>query len=298
MGFISRPFGALLLWFINIVGNYGVALIFFTILVRIILLPLSIKQQKSMQETQRIQPEISKIREKYKNDKEKLNEETMKLYKEHNVNPAGGCFPLLIQFPIIIGLYQTIIRPLTYMFNLTADQIAILTEKVNEVLLAQGKGLIEGVGQFEIKIAQNLNADILESVGLTNINIINFNFLGINLGDTPNMSLINLLWVIPIFAALTTFLTTKVTTALSGNQQAEGSAASTMKTMNMLFPVMTAWFTFTMPAGVGFYWILGNVIQIVQQVLLNLYFKSKEAANPLVIESNTTKPNKGGGKKK
>lgn len=298
MGFISRPFGALLLWFINLVGNYGFALILFTILVRLILLPLSIKQQKSMQQTQRIQPEMNRIREKYKNDKEKLNEETMKLYKEHNVNPAGGCLPLLVQFPIIIGLYQAIIRPLTYMFNLTADQIEVLTQKVNEVLSAQGKNIIEGVGQFEIRIAQNLSPEILESVGLTNINIIDFNFLGINLGDTPNMSLINLLWIIPIFAALTTFLTTKVTTALSGNQQAEGSAASTMKTMNMLFPVMTAWFAFTMPAGVGFYWILGNVIQIIQQIALNYYFKSKEAENPLVIESKEKKPNKGGGKKK
>ena len=105
MGFISRPFGLLLYWLNYFFGNYGVALIIFTIIVRAIMLPLNIKQQKSMRKTQIIQPELEKIREKYKNDSQKQNEETMKLYKKSGVNPMGGCLPLLIQFPVIIGLY-------------------------------------------------------------------------------------------------------------------------------------------------------------------------------------------------
>ncbi|OQB13255.1 MAG: Membrane protein insertase YidC [Firmicutes bacterium ADurb.Bin193] len=296
MGFISAPFGSLLFWLNNLVGNYGLALIIFTVLVRIILLPLTVKQQKSMQEMQKINPELAKIKEKYKNDKDKLNEEMMKLYKEHNVNPAGGCLPVLIQFPIIIGLYQVIIKPLTYMFKLAPEKIAELTVKVNEVLAAGGKPLIDAADyNGQIMVAQSVNTDILNSVGLGNITPINFNFLGINLGDTPSMSLITALWVIPVLAAVTTYLSTKISMAQTNNTSDDQTAA-TMKTMNMIFPFMTAWFAFKMPAGVGLYWIMGNIIQIVQQYSLNRYFKSKPAENPLVIEKEH-KPNKGGGKK-
>jgi len=295
MGFISRPFGLFLFWLNNLFGNYGVALIFFTLIVRIILLPLSVKQQKSMQDTQKIQPELAKIREKYKNDKQKLNEETMKLYNKSGINPAGGCLPLLIQFPIIIGLYQVIIKPLTYMFSLSAEQITILTDKVNEALVAKGMQVISGVGRFEIAIAQNLkflSSEVLQSVGLANTKLINFNFLGLNLGETPSLNFITVLWIIPILAALTTFLSTKVSTAQNTTaKEGADNAASTMKTMNALFPLMTAWFAFSMPAGVGFYWILGNIIQVLQQLLLNHYF-SKADNNVLVIDEKKPKRNR------
>ncbi|MCK9478126.1 MAG: YidC/Oxa1 family membrane protein insertase [Firmicutes bacterium] len=294
MGFISRPFGLFLFWLNNLLGNYGAALIFFTLIVRIILLPLSFKQQKSMQDTQKIQPELAQLREKYKNDKQKLNEETMKLYKKHEINPAGGCFPLLIQFPIIIGLYQAIIKPLTYMFGLSETQLSMLIEKVNEVLVSKGQQAIGGIGRFEIAVAQNmkyLSAETLESVGLSAAKLINFNFLGLNLAEVPNLNFITVLWIIPLLAALTTFLSTKVSTAANESSKTEDSAASTMKTMNAIFPLMTAWFAFSMPAGVGFYWILGNVIQIIQQLVLNKYFSIKAERNPLVIDN---KPFRGG----
>jgi YidC/Oxa1 family membrane protein insertase len=300
MGIISRPFGLLLNFLNNFTGNYGVALILFTIIVRLILLPLSIKQQKSMRETQKIQPELAIIREKYKNDKQKLNDETMKLYQKHGVNPAG-CLPLLIQFPIIIGLYQAIIKPLTYMFGLADDQISFLTEKVNEVLISQGHEAIKGMGQFQISIAQNLKSlpgDVLESVGLSSVNFINFNFLGLDLGKSPSINFITVLWIIPILAAVTTFLSTKVSTSAGGQQAGDEGAASTMKTMNALFPLMTAWFAFSMPAGVGLYWILGNIIQILQQIVLNKYFKPNEDDNPLITKKAEIKVNKGGGGKK
>ena len=298
MGFISRPFGILLLWLNNFFGSYGWALIFFTVIVKLILLPLSIKQQKSMQQTQKIQPELAAIQSKYKNDKEKLNEETMKLYKKHNVNPAGGCLPMLIQFPIIIGLYQVVIRPLTYMFNISAEKIAELTTLVNGAIVSGGGAEIAAARQSEILVAQHLTPEILSTAGLENISLINFDFLGLNLGSTPDMQWLNALWIIPILAALTTYLSSKVSMAMSGNtSQPENSAASTMKTMNMIFPLMTAWLAFTMPAGVGLYWIIGNIIQVVQQLALNWYFKSKAPEQQeSVIESGSPKSS-GTGKK-
>jgi YidC/Oxa1 family membrane protein insertase len=320
MGFISRPFGILLFALNHLVGNYGWALVLFTTIVRILLLPLSIKQHRSMQETQRIQPKLAELQKKYANDKQKLNEETMKLYKEHNVNPMGGCLPLLIQFPIIIGLYQVIIRPLTYMLNISADKIAALTQQVNEALAAKGQAIINGARQSEIIIAQNLTPEMLKSIGLENVSLINFNFLGLNLGDTPSLGFTRInfelfgqlysapfitlspLLLIPILAALTTFLSTKITTALSGSKPQEGSAASTMNTMNMLFPLMTAWFAFTLPAGVGLYWILGNIIQMIQQIAITKYFGAKqpevEAQSEATSQIPKTPAKKKGGKPK
>jgi YidC/Oxa1 family membrane protein insertase len=211
----------------------------------------------------------------------------MKLYQKHGINPAGGCFPLLIQFPIIIGLYQAIIKPLTYMFGMLPEQVTVLTEKVNEVLVSKGLDAIGDVGRFEIPIAQNLkylSADVLESVGLANVKLINFNFLGLDLGQTPSLNYITLLWIIPVLAALTTFLSTKVTSTSNAASTEANSAASTMKTMNALFPLMTAWFTFSMPAGVGFYWILGNIIQIIQQFFLNRYFAAQQQDSKPALE--------------
>lgn len=114
MSFIAEPLGRLLLMVYGIVGNYGIAIIIFTVLVKMIMIPLTMKQTKSMKNMQEIQPKIKEIQKKYQNDKEKMNEKVMELYKEHNVNPFGGCLPLLIQFPIIIGLFTVLRQPENY----------------------------------------------------------------------------------------------------------------------------------------------------------------------------------------
>ncbi len=116
MNFIAQPLGVLLRLIYDLIGNYGISIIVFTIIVKLILVPLTIKQTKSMKGMQEIQPELKKIQEKYKNDQETMNNKMMELYKKHNVNPFGGCLPLLIQFPIIIGLFTVLRSPLNYGF--------------------------------------------------------------------------------------------------------------------------------------------------------------------------------------
>ena len=117
MTILYELFGSMLYYIYNFVGDYGIAIILFSLIAKLILLPINIKQTKSMHETTRIQPEIQKIQKKYKDNPEKLNEETMKLYKEHSINPVGGCLPLLIQMPIIIGLYRVLQQPQIYVFG-------------------------------------------------------------------------------------------------------------------------------------------------------------------------------------
>jgi len=278
---VTQPLSFLLLTLYSFIHNYGLTIIIFTFIVKLIMLPLTIKQQKSMAETQRIQPLLAEIQAKYKTDKTKLNEETMKLYKEHNVNPAGGCLPLLIQMPIIFGLYQVIYNPLTYMFNLTTDQITALEGATGVV-----------IKQREIAGAQILTPDILNRLGLTNVQIIDFNFLGLNLGLTPSMQP-SMLWIIPILAAASTYFVSKLSAPAKNPNAPINEMANSMATMNKIFPLMTAMFTFSVPAGVGLYWVVSNGFQIIQQYALNIYLKGH--TDPLVIEKGDKKklPKKG-----
>jgi len=281
MQIITQPLGFLLLTLYSFIHNYGLTIIIFTFLVKLIILPLTIKQQKSMAETQRIQPLLAELQVKYKTDKAKLNEETMKLYKEHNVNPAGGCLPLLIQMPIIIGLYWVITQPLTHMFGLNADQIASLKEATGVV------------GIQQIDIAKSLTREILNNLNLSNVQIIDFNFLGLDLGATPNMNHPSILWIIPVLAAASTYAVSMLSAPAKNPNAPANDMANSMATMTKIFPLMTAWFTFSFPAGVGLYWIISNVFQVIQQYALNIYLKGHK--NPLVIEKSDKKklPKKG-----
>jgi len=124
---LARPLGALLKLIFDLTNNYGMSIILFTIVVKLVTVPLTIKQTRSMKEMQEIQPKLKKLQEKYKTDKEQLNVKTMELYKEHNISPFGGCLPLLIQFPIIIGLFAVIREPGLYVFESQAAYEAINT---------------------------------------------------------------------------------------------------------------------------------------------------------------------------
>ncbi|GAB6085947.1 YidC/Oxa1 family membrane protein insertase [Alkaliphilus crotonatoxidans] len=127
MSALAKPLGLLLKMIYDIIGNYGLSIIIFTILVKLLMVPLTIKQMKSMKGIQEIQPKLKELQEKYKDDKEKLNVKTMELYQEYKINPFGGCLPLLIQFPILIGLFAVLREPGIYVFESQAAYEAINT---------------------------------------------------------------------------------------------------------------------------------------------------------------------------
>ena len=267
---LYKLFGAILKFFYELSGNYGVAIILFTLAVNIILLPLTWKQQKSTTKMQSIQPELKKIQQKYKNDKEKLNMEMMKLYKDNDINPMGGCLPLLIQLPIIFILYQIVYRPLTYMLSMAPDAIEALKTTYN---------------------LHDYSAEIKIAALDPSINI-DFNFLGLNLSETPSFSNFHWLWLIPALAGITTFALSWLTTKQSNarkTEKEENSTADTMQTMTKIMPLLTVWFAFNFPAGIGFYWIMNNLFKMIQQLAVNMIL-SKE--DPLVIEQGGNKKKK------
>ncbi len=231
----ARPLGALLKLVYDIVANigmdykvlsaYGIAIIITTIIFKFILLPLTLKQTKSMKNMQKIQPKVQELQKKYKNDKETLNKKTMELYKEYNVNPFGGCLPILIQFPIIIGFFKALRDPVMYVFK---------------------------------------DPEVYQGIGKA--------FLWIKDLESPD------LYVLPLLAGLTTYLTSKMMNPSSAAQ--DDKAQSTQKMMTYFMPIMIIWFSRSFPAGLALYWVIGNVFQIVQQYVMN------KSADQVKEESN------------
>lgn len=304
LDFICGPLGKFLYFIYNSVHSYGLAIIIFTILVRLALLPLTIKQYKSTAKTQEIQPLIQDLQKRYKNDKEKLNQEMMKVYQENNVNPAGGCLPLLIQFPILISLYWVIVQPLKFMLDKTPAQIAKLTEVATQAMTATGHTL--GY-QKELSVLNFFyeNRSALDKVSgiLSSKELIDFNFLGLHLGVIPSYKT-NLLFgadahiylpllLIPILAAITTFISTKLSMPKNMQNNAQNGMASSM-TNSMMYvgPIMTLFISFGIPAGVGLYWIVGYVFAIFQQLYINKHvIKRNDTADAKVIADKSSSNN-------
>jgi len=283
---IYRPLGFLIQIIYDLVQNYGLAIILFTIVIKLILMPLQVKSQKAMKRQQKIQPIVAELQKKYANDQQRLSQEMMKVYKENNVSMTGGCLPLLIQFPILIGLYNIIRRPLTYIRGINFSDKSAL-EQVKELASKVGEK-IPNMDQF----IQNEQIKISTWANQHNITDweINFDFLGLDLSQKPQFNSIfklmngdfsdlstTLLILIPAVAMLLTWLSSKYSQKLSGSANNTNEQAQSMtKSMNLMMPLMTGYFTFILPSGIGIYWIISSVMQIVQQFIITLFFDRKE----------------------
>lgn len=294
---ITRPMGFIIKLIYDLVQNYGLAIILFTVLIKLVLMPLAVKSQKAMRKQQKIQPYLLELQKKYENDKEKLQLETMKLYKENNISMSGGCLPLLIQMPILFGLYSVIQKPLTYLLNIDFSLSENLT-KVTDIAAKMGEQYPDIIGKLANYSPEQLikSAQIQLSTWSNILNgandpwIMDFGFLGLDLSVVPKVSLSYifsgqfmhidrvLLILIPAIAIFTTWLSMRQSqkmTEMPENDKANEAAQSMNKSMNLMMPIMTGFFAFTLPSGLGLYWIVSNIMQIVQQKLLNNYFKNK-----------------------
>lgn len=217
--FIAMPMGQLLHWLVNIVGDYGYAIIAFTIITKLLLLPINIKQTHSTKRMNEIQPKMKEIQEKYKNDKEKLNQKLMELYKEEKYNPASGCLPALIQLPIVIALFNVLRDPVKYVFGTPQAYDAINKGFwwMTNIGIAETKATLLAIGGFGL----------------------------------PLLALIS-----------------GVTTYIQMKMVSPNAKDPTQKSMTTMMPIMFAYITYTVPAGLAIYWIVGNIFTIVQQYVM------------------------------
>lgn len=266
---INVPLGYLFKGIYFLVNNYGVTIILFTIAIKLLLLPLNIKQQRSMKKMAALQPKLAKIQEKYAQDKEKQSQETMKLYQEAGVNPMGGCLPMLLQFPILIALYNIIRKPMSYVMTLAQDEIL----KINEIITGKAAKFSE-INQIDLATKLEGSIDKLSDF-VTKGDLLDFNFFGFDLSITPTFNFISQHWeyaLIPLLAGFTTYLVSLISNKINGTNT-NSDAAGSMKMMNVVFPFMTAWFAISLPAGLGLYWTISNLFQIGQTLLLNKMLK-------------------------
>ena len=308
---ITRPLGWIIQQIYNLVANYGLSIIIFTILIKLVLLPLNIHSQKAMKKQQKIQPYLAELQEKYKNDQEKLQREMMKLYKDNNISMMGGCLPMLIQMPILVGLYQVIQKPLSYlkgvdwMLQETIDKVYMLRD-----MFATGNLINQTEEQLANMSQIQLSNWATQYFGTGDPWSINFNFLGLDLSHVPSTAFSYimrldfsdmgkvLLLLIPVLAVLLSVLTNKITMAQTGQNNANQNdqAASMNKSMQWMMPIMTLFFTFTLPSGLGLYWIISSAVQICQQLILNKYFDKK--GEEVIVRIPEAKQNKHGKKRK
>lgn len=304
---IVRPLGLLLTAIYNVVQSYGLAIILFALLVKIVILPISYKGKKSMLKMTAMQGKMQAIQKKYANNKIKMNEEIQKMYEAEGVNPTSGCLPSFLPLPIMMGLYYAVVKPLTFMMGLSggnmdgatgdiellANQVGIEITQRN-VFSVQSQ-IAEACNQFFDK-AGNLSADVaaLSDTIAQNLRPLNFDFFGLDLSVKPTFTL-SIMLLIPILSGLTAFLSSWIMQKMQNNgNQTQNAAQSQMKMMMYMMPLMSVYFGFQFPAAIGIYWIFNNVFTVVQEVVLTKYIRKKHPESIALKEPEGKKKKKKG----
>ena len=282
--FIQTPYGYVREYFYNFFDNYGLALILFSLALKLILLPLSAKSKKSMMKTSRLQPKIKQIELACGDDKQKYQQEVSQLYKDEGVSMMGGCLWSFLPLLLLIPLYNVIREPLTYLLHLDETTVASIKTAVATLQNVE----VDKLNYYwQYTAASNMGqfADIVKSTS------INFSFLGIDLGQTPSWQIWKMsTWneiggaLIPIVSGglnfLAMFIGQKMNNTVIKNDKGEkdeaavASAQSTGKAMNFLMPLVSVWFGFIMPLGISIYWIAQSLFGIVQDYFLTIHYRT------------------------
>ena len=292
--YICVPFAWLVRLFYNLTNSYGVALILFTLVIKLIMLPFQMKSKKSMMRMSRVSGQMQELQKRYAKNQAKLQEEMQKLYEEEGVNPMSGCLWSLIPFPILIALYSIIRQPITHFMMLSKDVLQTVVQSAadagvnltNIVMMDKATGtpvLKDGLYQLASYGQINL-VKAVQEMGLSTPEgwfDMNYNFLGLDLTATPWEYVKNFTFtwavigviLIPILAGLSPFVFSKLT--MKTQPQADAAGGASMKSMMYMMPLMSVYIAFIMPAALGVYWIAQSVFSLIQEAILNKTFSAK-----------------------
>ncbi len=284
---VGTPLGWVMKFIYDFVGNYGVAIILFTFVTKLITFPIYYKQQKNMAHTQLVQPKLAKLREKYKNNPEKLSMEQMKLYQEENINPYASCLPMIISMIILYGVLGVVYEPMSHILkysDTTVSHATTVAAEFNEKIKPEKPDMrIQLVIMEEVNKHADEFAAKMEEIDPNYASFVpevtnfaeTFNILGVDLNLTPQWSDITKnfpLFLIPLLSGLIQLL---MTFYMQWNQKRRNPDMPNMGAMNVMLygmPIFSVWLAFTVPAGVGFYWICSSVFSFIQSIGLNLWF--------------------------
>ena len=268
---INVPLGWLLEWMTGLFANsFAVAVLIFTVFINVVCIPLSIKSQKSSVGQIRIKPKLDELKKKCGDDRQKYSMEMQKLYQEENISMSGGCLPLLIRLPIMMSVYYLIRSPLTYLLHINKETI---TNAWNALVAT---GAVKNANYVdELAIVDAINKGTISSPEIAaQVGSVDFTLFGIDLTQTPHFSM-NIfadwqaIWLIPIFAFLAQMLVSIVSMKM---QKKINPDAPSMAGMMLTMPLMSLFIGFTLPGGVGFYWICSSIVAGAIQTLLQYFY--------------------------
>ena len=305
IAFFAKIFGFILNFIYEFVNNYGIAIIIFSVLIKLLMLPISIKQQKTMKKTVKMQEKMKEIQLKYKNNPEKLNQETLELYKNENMSPFSGCFSMIAQLILLLAVFYLVRSPLTYMRKINPDIISKYTKIMQENELSKSNSYpeIELIRQIdnikELNKSENLeqtedktNLEEIKEEELQELNI-NMEFFGLNLAQVPTQSQDWKGYIIPILYVLVAVISTRITNtnpkspkvepienndekALTKPEDEFDPTAQMQKNMNFMMPIMYVSIALIAPLGLALYWLMNSLLMIVEKLVLNKLLKDEE----------------------
>ena len=310
MGFISELFGYILNWLYGLVNNYGLAIIIFSILLRVILIPITIKQQKSMKKSAALQEKMAEIQKKYKNNPEKLNQETIQLYQREKMSPFSGCLTSILQLVIILSVFWLVSQPLTYMKRIDPQIIETYTNEMKESEFNPNNSYVQisvldyaetKYQEIDEKLKQEdiENREELENKRNDYNQLrLNMEFLGIDLSKVPTQSLNDWrVYIIPGLYVITSFISIRLTTMTqnkkkkkkeeivmeNGEVKEEPDPMEQMQAMNKsmtyMMPIMSVMIAVIAPLGLALYWLMSNILMIIERLIINKIMESKEEKN-------------------
>ena len=279
----ANTFGYVLNLLYNLLNNYGLAIILFTILIKIILLPISIKQQRTMKKSAKLQEQMKSIQFKYKNDPEKMNQEIMSLYKSENMSPMSGCLSSIIQLILLLSIFYLVKSPLTYMRKIPTENLNNYVKQMQD----EGKNVNNVYPEI----------DIIREKGPENEEVrLNMEFLGLDLSEIPQQSMSDYrVYIIPGLYIISTFISMRLTTSMQakakkkkdvieldadGKPKADDSnevdvAMQTNKMMSWMMPIMSISIAFIAPLGLALYWLINNILMIIERLVLDRILKEE-----------------------
>ncbi len=297
LSFFANIFGYVLKFLYNIVGNYGWAIILFSVLVKAIMIPISIKQQRTMKKNQKIQEEVKQIQFKYKSEPEKMNQEMMALYKREGMSPFSGCLSSIIQIILLFSVFLLVRQPLTYMVKMDTDVIS----KMENVITEQEDGnknayaeiaVIQYINNLDSKtsVSKDNSFDMKEYAEQANLNM---DFFGIDLSQVPknNWKDVKVL-IIPILYIISSFVSIKLSMNVNKKQNKEKKLITdgteqeeekynpmddANKTMVWMMPIMSVSIAAIAPLGLALYWLMNNILMIIERLVYNKIFEKEEA---------------------
>ncbi len=294
--FFANMFGYLLQFVYNIINNYGIAIILFTVIIKLLLLPLSIKQQRTMKKSTELQEKMRILQFKYKNDPEKLNQEMMNLYKSENMNPFSGCLTAIVQLLLILSIFYLVRSPLTYMEKIPKEDINRYVQQLQE----SGKTVSQVYPEIDlIREYQLLKEKNPEDANVDKLNV-QMNFLGLDLSKIPQQNMSDYtVYIIPVLYILSSFISIRMTTAMQTKKDKEQSdkkdvkidgttgkelvaqeennemdaVMQTNKMMSWMMPIMSISIAFVAPLGLALYWLVSNILMILERLILDKLIK-------------------------